>query len=160
MGNRFYLSALRGPGPAKMTAMDTFTLFQTVNDDARYQISKALEGLDESHADFKAVGSAMSARETMAHLAECYVAGVAHLEGTTHEWGSFRPQATDFDRLRDEMFTYRDRFGELIAQNPTEDAVKTGFTYGASHDFYHVGQLCSLRLTLDPSWDAYSIYRS
>ncbi|MBS1714767.1 MAG: hypothetical protein JST30_10575 [Armatimonadetes bacterium] len=140
--------------------METTALFRTVSDDARYQLEKSLEGLDESSADAKPGAHTMSARETLAHLAECYVAGTAHLEGGQHEWGTFKPKATDFDALRSETFAHRDRFCDLVSQNPTEDAVKTAFTYGSSHDFYHVGQLCSLRLSLDPSWDAYSIYKS
>ena len=56
------------------------------------------------------------------------------------------------------VLTQRDAVVAKLDGSASEEVVKHAFDYVALHDCYHVGQMCTLRLTLDPEWNAYSIY--
>jgi len=127
-------------------------------DDSGFQIEKALEGLAPDERDCRIHEGAMSPNEVVAHLCECYVACAAHVGGGKHEWGSFK--------FGDESWEERlARWGDLRAKAKTaalagdEEALQSGYLYIVGHDVYHVGQLCQLRLHLDPDWPFMSIYR-
>ena len=58
--------------------------------------------------------------------------------------------------------TYREARGEVkrAVQEAGDDekTLRNAAAYITSHDFYHVGQMATFRLTHSPGWDAYSIY--
>lgn len=128
-------------------------------DDAEFQLRKAIEGLTDDRFDAKATEAMMSTREVIVHLAEAYTATLAHLAGVKHEWGKFQLTSETWDAQVSEAFALRDQaVNALLSASDEADALKTGHLYIIAHDFYHVGQLCSSRITLEPAWDAFSIY--
>ena len=120
-----------------------------------FQLDKVFEGLHESLLDHKIVPAAMSARETLTHLPECYIAALEHAAGKNHEWGSYRTEAKSLEDLLGEL---RARRAEAVtALLATADA-KTIHDYIVGHDAYHIGQMALLRLSTDSAWDPYSLY--
>lgn len=123
-----------------------------------FQVDKVLEGLPDDKWDAKLRDDAMSPKEIVAHLTECYVATQKDMAGQEHEWGTFAPTATTPDGLVTEMHSERKKAWEAIVSQPGEKAVKAATQFIVLHDAYHVGQLATLRISLDPEWNAYSIY--
>lgn len=123
-----------------------------------FQVDKVLEGLPADKWEAKLRDDSMSPREAVAHLTECYVASQKEMRGEEHNWGTFAPQATTPDGLLKEMQDERAKAWEAIVSQPGEKAVKAATQFIVLHDAYHVGQLATLRISLDPEWNAYSIY--
>ncbi len=141
-----------------MTASELSALYL---DDSAYQVAKVFEGLDEAHADVKVSDGAMSPRETLIHLTDCVYAAQSSLAGESeYAWGSYKPADTAMATL---MNTFNDERGKAVeavkAAGDDEKALKAAAAFIAGHEFYHVGQMASLRLKVTPDWDAYSIYR-
>ena len=98
----------------------------------------------------------MSPRELVEHLCECAVAFNKSAVGEKHEWGTFSVDDKSPANLRAELKRLR---AEAVAEvNGEDEVLKEAFSFLSSHDAYHVGQLCSCRLSLDPNWNAYAIY--
>lgn len=139
-----------------MTARD-FVQYQS--EDAGYQLAQVLQGWPSDSFGAKLTPDGMSAAEALEHLSEAYEALIAHNEGRKHEWGSFTIQDKSRSSLLEIWKAKREEaLGGALADGG-EDALKNAHAYVIAHDYYHVGQLCALRLHLDPSFDAYSIYR-
>jgi uncharacterized damage-inducible protein DinB len=121
------------------------------------QVHACLSGLSADHWDAKPLAPIGSPREIVNHLCDVYRAVVAQAQGSEYEWGSFAlpPGSDPLSVWREE----RNRAVESLAKADAEAATNLGIQYIALHDAYHVGQLCAVRLALDPEWDAYSIYR-
>ena len=130
-------------------------LLQHQFDDAGYQLDKVFEGVDES-LDFKLTEKGMSPREIAAHLAECYTAVITEAAGGKHNWGSFQPSTTEWPALLTEMKELRSKATVAVLEKEGWESHANAFI--TAHDYYHVGQLASIRLTRDSDWDAYSIY--
>ncbi|MGV3613944.1 MAG: DinB family protein [Fimbriimonas sp.] len=129
-------------------------------DDAEYQLQQVLDGLDGSHVDGKPINTMMSLRQMVAHLAEAYHATIKDVAGEKHEWGTYEPQSSDWNALVAEFFDLRRQAVEAVLGLEDEDrAVKLGSGFIVGHDYYHVGQFAALRISADPSWDSYKIYR-
>ena len=137
--------------------MEAKELFVTQFDDAAKQLRAVLSEWPDSTWDTKAHPTAMSARETVTHLTEAYQAAGKHLIGEEHQWGSYAPVSDDPNRLLAEMNKQRDVL-KAAALGHEDSHLGTVLAYSSNHDFYHVGQLVTLRLHLNPEWDAYSIY--
>lgn len=135
-----------------MTAKE---LLQHQIDEANYQLGKVFEGVDAS-LDFKLTEQSMTPRETAIHLAECYTALAKDLAGEKHEWGTYVPGTKEWPGLWDELQALRS--AAVAAVMAEGGDVMKGHSFIVGHDFYHVGQLCQVRLACDPGWDAYSIY--
>ena len=140
--------------------MDAKDLFSSTIDDAEHQLRQVLAGLDEAAFDRKLAPSAMSPRETVAHLAECYVAAQKHARGESHEWGTHRTSGQSAPALVEEMFLERGKAKEAALASSDPESLKEMLAYTSSHDYYHVGQMCMQRLAFEPDWNAYSIYKS
>lgn len=127
-------------------------------DDAGYQLEKVLGGLDETTVDRKVCPAAMSAREMVVHLTECYLAAVTEAAGQKFEWGSYRPEDQSWPTV---MAEFKAKRAEAVAavSGDDEKRVKLASAFIIGHDYYHVGQLVLHRLEFTPGWDAYSIYR-
>lgn len=138
--------------------MTAHELLQTQMKDVGIQLGNAFKGITDDGIDDKPVEGAMSPREQVAHLAECYIAVVTQLGGGKHEWGTYTPKATSWGPLVEEMQGLRAKAVAGILASDSDDALKTGSAFVVGHDNYHIGQLCMCRMDAEPSWDAYSIY--
>lgn len=139
-----------------MTAKE---LLQSLVDNAGFQLSQCVEGVDEANADQKLHDDAMSFRVTFAHLIECCHAALEHAEGRDYAWGTFKATSTDFASLVEEWRAIRAKAAEVLMSDD-EKLIKLGADYIAGHDYYHVGQLVTLRLSFEPTWNSYAIYGS
>ena len=125
-------------------------------DDAGYQLSKVFEGIEETSLDFRLTEKAMTPREILAHLSECYLATVEMAAGREHSWGSYTAPDSSWPALWNNTKELRDKAAE--AALGADDFVLKGNSFIVAHDYYHVGQMCAVRLVRDANWDAYSIY--
>ena len=138
-----------------MTAKE---LIQSLVDNAGFQIEQCCAGITEEQADLKLHDDAMSFRVTMAHLCECCVAAVETAAGREHAWGTFEPKSAAFAPLMDEWRELRKAATEVVVSDD-EKLIGLASDFIAGHDYYHVGQLVSLRVSFDKAWDSYSIYK-
>lgn len=139
--------------------MDARELLRKQIDDAGFQIEKVLESASEATMDFKATPSAMSPREAIVHLCECYCAATALAKGEKFEWGNYSPPSMETAPL---IRTFQElRRGATEATLAVEGGdLSVADHYIVAHDYYHVGQICQARIASDPDWNSYSIYRS
>ncbi|HRI43202.1 MAG TPA: DinB family protein [Fimbriimonadaceae bacterium] len=127
-------------------------------DESRFQLEKVLEGLSDDAWTAKPTPS-FSPAQTVEHLCEVYTAYKKHVQGEPHEWGSYNSGETTREGVTALMWRLRGEACEAaLAGN--EEAGRSAIDYIVMHDAYHVGQLVTVRLALDPEWNAYSIYRS
>jgi hypothetical protein len=138
--------------------MDLKEVLKYQLESAGHQVDKVLEGLKEDQWDAKLRDDCMSPKEVVAHLTECYVAAQKDMVGQQHEWGSYMPADEAPPALLAEMREARQRAWDDLIKSGDEKAVKAATQFIVLHDAYHVGQLATLRLGLDPQWDAYAIY--
>jgi len=125
-------------------------------DDAGYQLEKVFEGIEDASLDFRLTEHAMTPRELLSHLSECYVATVAAAEGKEHAWGTYTAPDTSWPAIWNNTKDLRAK--ATTAALGAEDFAMKASGLMVGHDYYHVGQMCAIRLVKDPSWDAYSIY--
>ncbi|MCC7436008.1 MAG: DinB family protein [Methanoregulaceae archaeon] len=139
-----------------MTAKE---LLQSLVDNAGSQLEQCFNGVTEDQADLKLHEDSMSFRVTAAHLAECCVAVLEHVEGREHQWGTFKPKSAALAPLIEE---WRELRAKAVAATVSDDdkLIKLATDYIVGHDYYHVGQLVTLRLSFDKAWNSYSIYGS
>ncbi len=128
-------------------------------DDAGYQIGAALDGMTETDLDHKMSSAAMSPREQMIHLCEVYTAIQDMAAGKEHAWGSYAAPTTDFDGLLTTLKELRAQAIAAILAAEDEAGIKLGSGFVVGHDSYHVGQLVASRITTQPDWNSYSIYK-
>lgn len=123
-----------------------------------FQVTKVFEGMPESLQDAKLGAEAMSPRETLAHLTECYHAVLAALEDKPYEWGSYTPPSNGWDDLVSTFDSCREQAAAATLASSNPSASKVAMDYMVQHDAYHVGQIAQLRILQEPGWNAYSIY--
>jgi len=121
------------------------------------QLEACWAGLSAENWDAEPLPNIMSPRQVAEHLCDCYRGGAAALRGEPYEWGTYRlPEGAE------PLSTWRAERAnavEAIRGGDPEKGPHVALEYIALHDAYHVGQLCAVRLALDPEWDAYSIYK-
>lgn len=125
--------------------------------DSEFQLSKAIEDLDSEAAEIRANPAGMTIREQVAHLGEAAVATLAAVEGRKYEWGSWQPEDRSWDGVKRAWRAARQ--AAIAAMPEADDALWHAHEYLIAHDYYHVGQICSARIALQPNWDSYAIYR-
>lgn len=128
-------------------------------EDVTYQLGKILEDVKESDVDFKVSDGSMSMRELLEHLCEVYTAVEEESRGIEHNWGTFAIDDKSWSNLMAQYKTLRAKAIELVSGATDEKGLVSASGYIIGHDFYHIGQLATLRIATDPSWDPYSIYR-
>lgn len=138
--------------------MTQIELLETQMRDVGTQLDNAFKGMTEAGYDCKPSASAMTPREQLTHLGECYQAVVDQLEGKKHEWGTYKPVATEWSALQAEVMDLRTKAVAGVLKDGSDDALKAGSAFVVGHDNYHVGQLCICRMESDSGWDPYSIY--
>jgi uncharacterized damage-inducible protein DinB len=102
----------------------------------------------------------MTVGETIAHLAECAEAFLKSTRGESHDWGSYTPPDSSPAGLLTTLQGLRASARDLIAKSTDSAVLKAAVEYLCLHDAYHVGQICALRLSRDPDWNAYAIYEA
>jgi len=127
-------------------------------DDVSYQLEKVLEGVKESDLDFKVSPTAMSMRELVEHLCEVYTCVEKESRGEKHSWGTFAIADKSWSNLLSEFNKTRAKALGIVSAAQEDKDILSANAYIVAHDYYHVGQLASIRLATDPTWDAYSIY--
>jgi hypothetical protein len=140
-----------------MTAKE---LLQKQLDDAGYQLAKVIEGLPEELMDGRSCPSAMTPRDSLAHLCEAYQAAISGTQGVKHEWGTFKIEDTSTANLIKVFNEMRARAVEAVLASDDPKWLWGAHLYMVAHDYYHVGQLASLRVDQTPTWDPYSIYQA
>ncbi len=138
--------------------MDLKDVMKYQIESSAHQVDKVLEGLTEDQWDAKLREDCMSPKEAVTHLTECYIAAQKDISGQPHEWGSYMPEDDSPSALLKEMQAERQKACDDLIKAGDERAVKAATQFIVLHDAYHVGQLATLRLGLDPEWDAYAIY--
>ena len=121
------------------------------------QVEGVLKDWPSDQWDARINDQTMSAKEVVAHLTECCLAFQKSAKGEQHEWGTYVPADTSVEGLLATMRAERAACGAMLA-SANDDQLKEAFMYIHTHDAYHVGQLVSLRLTLNPEWNSYAIY--
>ncbi|MES1228276.1 MAG: hypothetical protein ABUL72_06355, partial [Armatimonadota bacterium] len=106
--------------------------------------------------DARSNPEAMTPREVVAHLADCYVAVTDEAAGKEHEWGATVVSDNASEALA-QMIQLRHEAIAALGTMPLEKANSTASNFIVLHDAYHVGQLATLRLHLG-GWDPMSIY--
>ena len=125
--------------------------------DTHLQVTAVYEGLANADWDKKSNPAAMSARETLGHLNECCHAFLSE-DPHKYAWGSYKMGDKPNEDLMAEFNQLRSKCVDKLSDSNDDEVVKGAGTYLALHEAYHVGQLATLRLSLDPEWNAYSIY--
>lgn len=139
-----------------MTAIE---LLRYQLDDAKFQLEQVLAGLDGSHVDGKPINTGMSMREMLVHLAEAYTATIKEAKSEKHEWGTFELPHDNWQDLVSKVFALRAEAVEAMLGKEGDEAIKHAHAFLVAHDYYHVGQLASIRIATDSSWNPYAIYR-
>lgn len=121
------------------------------------QLAACLKDVAPDVQTAKTCETAMSPRDMVEHLAEAYHAFILHERGEKHSWGTFSLSGDSWEARNQELWALRQRATDAIATGDDE-TLKNGFGYIVAHDTYHIGQLASVRVQHDPSWDPYSIY--
>lgn len=134
-------------------------MIRSLTQTTRSQVQAALAGLTEAQADSVSNPQAMSAKTTLLHLAECARAALTMKNGGEHEWGTGETTAASLAEANALYRRDRDALDQALSGEIDEKTLSVIGDFIVLHEAYHVGQLCTLRLSLDPAWDAYSIYR-
>ena len=117
------------------------------------------------HAEARPNPEGMMVREMVVHLGEAAVAMLKNdkltddelYEGKEHEFGTWTPEDRSWGGAKAAWKAKRD---EEVAKLPEDDnSMWAAAQYLVGHDYYHMGQIVSARLTVRPEWDAFVIYR-
>ena len=127
-------------------------------DTAKFQLTMVFKDLPEDIRDNTLHSDNMSFSTSVGHLCEVYTAVLKMSRGETHDWGTYTLPSSDWNELHDLMFTLRAECIEASLALPDEAGLKTLCDYAIAHDFYHVGQLVTLRIAAEPGWNSYGIY--
>jgi uncharacterized damage-inducible protein DinB len=137
--------------------MDALALTLWTLEDSGNQWFRALDGLTGEGWNASAGGS-MTPAEMLVHLTDCCHAFLAAKDGKEYDWGSYQPTDTDPAALLATFKATREHCIEALKAWNDEKGFQAAMGYLALHESYHVGQLCLVRLALDPYWPPYSIY--
>jgi uncharacterized damage-inducible protein DinB len=126
--------------------------------DAANQLQKVVADLPDDQWTARVNEQAMSPLESFAHLAACCNMYSAEAQGIKKEWGEYQVEDMTPAGVMKAWHDERAQAQALLEADPSDENLKRVTMYITLHDAYHVGQLCTLRLTLDPEWNAYAIY--
>lgn len=125
--------------------------------DTHLQVTKVYEGLPNADWDKKSSEAAMTPRQILGHLNECCLAFLSE-DPHTYAWGTYEMGDKPNEDLMAEYNDLRSKCVDKAANASDDSVIKGASSFIALHEAYHVGQLATLRLSLDPEWNAYSIY--
>lgn len=138
--------------------MDAKELLVKAIESSGRQIEKAYEGLAEADYDKRLCESALTPREVLEHYCECYDSAITSANGLEPDWGSYHIDDKSMANLWKTFAETRQAAIQKVLGLDGPKLFEIGMGFIALHDAYHVGQVCQLRLHLDPSWNAYAIY--
>lgn len=125
-------------------------------ENADFQISAAVAGLDSQAAETRTNPESMTIRQQVAHTAEAAVAVLAGFEGREHPWGEWDPEDRSWSGIKKAR---QDARAAAITALPEDDAsLWQAYSLLVAHDYYHVGQIAAARSVVHPEWDTYSLY--
>lgn len=137
--------------------MDANQLIRWQLDEAGHQVTQVFAGIQPGHWDAKPTEDGMSLRESLVHLADCYVAALAKSKGEEPKWGS-TVLSDEADAAVAELHAHRTAAVEAFLSPGGEESLRHATEYIVLHDAYHVGQVALVRMRLG-GWEPYSIYR-
>ncbi len=138
-----------------MTARE---LIEKQLEESGYQFNACLKDLTEENFEAKPVAAMMSLKEIVEHCMEACQAVITGVAGGKHDWGTFQTPALPMTQLIEHFNILR---GQAVSAGLSkfDDGAHWLSDYLVLHETYHVGQMVAIRLTLDESWNFYSIYR-
>lgn len=101
----------------------------------------------------------MSIRELVEHLCEVYTAVEEQSRGVHHNWGGYSLEDKSWENLTATFTDLRSKAIEIVSTAESEKDFFTATDFMVGHEYYHIGQLASIRLATDPTWDPFCIYR-
>ncbi|MBX3097631.1 MAG: DinB family protein [Fimbriimonadaceae bacterium] len=136
------------------------SLAKKVLDDSGFQVSQVFAGLKNEDWQQRLLPSTMSPQEVIHHLTECCKAASHRItQGTEFEgWGKTTMAGTTPEEWMEEFNACRAQAISAGLEEDNERHQMTLIDLLALHEAYHVGQLCTLRLQIDPDWNYLSIY--
>lgn len=138
--------------------MSASDLFQKLCDAMAVQVGACFAGMDEETFTGRIAPTSMSPQETLAHLTDCCVALQHRQRGEEYEWGTFVSGSETMEGRLEEFRGERAKGIAFALSNPTVEELERAADFLCLHEAYHVGQLAMYRASVDPAWDAYSIY--
>lgn len=139
--------------------MSAQALLKAQIDYTGFQLATVIEGIPVDRWDDRVSPDAMSVREVLAHLSEAYSAFAKHAAGQSHEWGTYQPTARTPEELLEETMALRRTAAALATEVDVLNELVLASNYIALHDSYHIGQLVTLRLKIEPEWNSYALYQ-
>lgn len=127
-------------------------------DDAGFQLGKVFEDFPSAAWTGRVSKESHSGLEVVEHLCEVYVAAKKAAAGEPHEWGTYHSESPDGQTMLSDLKKLRSTAVDACLELDDEQAADLCLGYIALHDAYHVGQLVTLRLSVEPDWNAHSIY--
>lgn len=125
--------------------------------DTHLQVTKVFEDMPTEAWDKSVTPLSMTPRETMIHLCDCCQAFLSE-DPSAYEWGSFDGDGISNEDIVSKYDELRSKCVDKVNMTGNDEVLKGASAYIALHEAYHVGQMASLRLSVDPNWNAYSIY--
>ena len=127
-------------------------------DESGYQFMACLAGVSEEGFVAKLFGDMMSIRETLEHHTECCIAVQRDFANQSFEWGTFKFPAGSVAELV-ALFEVERAKAVALALDNFDDKPQYSKDYLIAHEFYHVGQMCAVRIAIGDGFEPYSIYR-
>lgn len=134
--------------------MNAKDVLKKAMDDAGFQVRQVFDSLPPGAWTDRTGEDSMSGLETAEHLCEVYIAAKKAANGENHEWGTYHSESPDGPTMLRDMLKLREEAVEACLDLEDSQAADIGLGYLALHDAYHVGQMSSLRLKVDPDWNA------
>jgi len=140
--------------------MTTAEFIKKMCDVEGHHVANAVAGLSDADLDAKPYDGMMSIREMLAHLTECYFAFLEYADGRKYDWSArtFQPDSLDTEPLLAQWNSLREKAVERATASDDPQVHLHAVDFITSHDEYHVGQMCAIRLRLQPDWNPYAIY--
>jgi hypothetical protein len=128
-------------------------------DESGYQFKACLAGVSADSFEAKPIEGVMSIREALEHCTEACLAVQKDAIGEKQSWGTYKFPAGSVDELVAIFEDERAKAVALAMDNFDNQGAHWLKDYIVAHEFYHVGQMVSVRLALSDGFEPYSIYR-
>lgn len=142
-----------------MIPTDYNLLIKAILEKCKFQLVQCIQDLSTSLFEEKLTFETRNVYETLAHLIDvCYA--YQHLRtGKKYKWQSFTTDCVKKEDVFSVFLEVWEKTREYACQIDTEKEFLDTVEYLALHISYHVGQICALRMKIDPKWDAKTIYQ-
>jgi len=136
------------------------SLAKKVLDHVGFQVKTVFTGLEEAQWSHRIHPESMTPFEMITHLTECCRAAAYRISRDEEfpDWGKTQMSGSTPDEWMEEFHATRSQAISAGLEKADEKSLDTLMDLLALHEAYHVGQMCTLRLDLDPKWNPLSIY--